>query len=419
MEELNRSQFILLVLLVTFVTSIATAIVTATLVNQAPSPITQTVNKVIEKTVETITLDEARKQDQQDEPQVIIVTQEDLVTRLVEDVSPAVVSVVATKDVPIIEQYYIDPFGQDEFFKQFLPEDLWPQFEIPQYREKGTEKREVSSGTGFFVSKDGFLLTNKHVVADTEAEYSIIMNDGRQLTAEVLARDPLYDIAILKVEEANFNFISLADSRKIKVGQTVVAIGNTLGEFQNTVSIGIVSGLDRSVEASDSTGQIEQLQMLIQTDAAVNPGNSGGPLLNLDGEAIGINTAIAQNAENVGFALPVNFAKKGIADVQEFGKIRYAFLGVVYVPVSEGHGILLTSGANGQMAVMEGSPAEKAGLKEGDIILEFNGRRIDMENTLTSLIADKRVGDTISLKVLRGEEELEILVTLDERPENM
>jgi serine protease Do len=336
---------------------------------------------------------------------------------------------VATKDLLVVEEYFINPFGQDEFFKEFFPEDLWPQFEVPQYREKGTEKRQVSSGTGFFVSKDGYLLTNKHVVVDPDAEYSVIMNDGRQFSAEVLARDPVQDIAILKIEGDDFNFIPLADSQRIKVGQTVVAIGNTLGEFQNTVSIGIVSGLDRSVLATDFSGQAEQLQMLIQTDAAVNLGNSGGPLLNLKGEAIGINTAIAQGAENVGFALPVNFAKKGIADVQEFGQIRYAFLGIRYVAInasikeekelSVDYGILLIKGPNEESAIVEGGPAEIAGLQEGDIILEFGGTRIDMKNTLTGLIGDRRVGEIVSLKVLRGEEILELTVTLDERSENM
>lgn len=397
MEDLNRSQLILLVLLVTFVTSVATAIVTATLVNQAPSPITQVVNKVIEKTVETVTLSKPNpdsSENKKSEQQVIIVTEEDLITKVVSDASPAVASVVATKDISQIGQ-----------------------------------KVQVSGGTGFFVSRDGFFLTNKHVVADTEAEYSIVTNDNKKLSAEVLARDPIYDIAILKIDGDDFSFVPLADSGDIKVGQTVIAIGNTLGEFQNTVSTGIVSGLNRSVVAYDSEGRFERLDMLIQTDAAISSGNSGGPLLNLRGEVVGINTAVAEGGENVGFALPANFAKKGIADVQEFGRIRYAFLGVIYIAIdtsvkeerelSVDYGILVATGSDGGTAVMEGSPAENAGIKEGDIILEFNGQKINMSNTLGRLIADKRVGDTITLKVLRGEEETEMSVTLDERPGNM
>lgn len=404
MEDLNRSQFILLVLLVTFVTSVATAIVTATLVNQAPSPITQTVNKVIEKTVETITLsksDNINSGDKQNEPQVVFVTEEELVTKVVSNASPAVASVVVTKDV----------LG-------------------------GGQQVQVSGGTGFFVSKDGYFITNKHVVADTRAEYSIITNANKKFPAKVLARDPVYDIAILKIDplagEAggeNFSFVPLADSGNIKVGQTVIAIGNTLGEFQNTVSTGIVSGLNRSVLASDSTGRIERLDMLIQTDAAISSGNSGGPLLNLQGEVVGINTAVAVGAENVGFALPANFARKGIADVQEFGRIRYAFLGVVYLAIdsntkeekelSVDYGILVVAGSDGGPAVMEESPADKAGIVEGDIILEFDGRQINMANTLGRIIADKRVGDTVTLKILRGEEEMEVSVVLDERPETL
>ncbi len=424
MEDLNRSQLILLVLLVTFVTSVATAIVTATLVNQAPSPITQTVGKVIEKTVQTIIPANADNQKNTSPPQTVVITQEDQITKIAADTSSAVVSVVATKDVPVIEQYYVNPFeGQD------IPPELLPQFEIPQYRQNGTQKQEVSSGSGFFVSKDGMLLTNKHVVSDTEAEYTVILNDGRKLTAKVLARDPVYDIAILKVDGDNFNFIPLGDSQNIKVGQTAIAIGNTLGEFQNTVSEGIISGLNRSVVASDvGTGQSEQLDMLIQTDAAISPGNSGGPLLNLSGQVVGLNTAVAQGGENVGFALPINFAKKGIADVNEFGKIRYAFLGVSYTSInasvkeekglSVDYGVLITPGSDG-VSVMKDSPADKAGLKEGDIILEFDGQKITKDNPLNRLIANKRVGDTVTLKVLRDGKEMDVSVTLDERPETV
>lgn len=403
MEDLNRSQFILLVLLVTFVTSVATAIVTATLVNQAPSPITQTVGKVIEKTVETVTLNKTVPIEAGDkqEPKVIIVTEEDLITKVVANSSPAVASVVATKDVP------------------YVGEDV-----------------QVSGGTGFFVSSDGYFITNKHVVVDKDAEYTIIDNDNKKFSAEVLARDPVYDIAILKIDPSvdeagggGFDFIPLADSKNIKVGQTVVAIGNTLGEFQNSVSTGIVSGLNRSVVAYDSLGRAERLDMLIQTDAAISSGNSGGPLLNLRGEAIGINTAVAEKGENVGLALPANFANKGIADVKEFGKIRYAFLGVVYIQVNDAvkeekelsvdYGILVTTGTDSGQPIMKDSPAEKAGVEEGDIILEFNGTRINAENTLGRLIADKRVGDTVTLKILRGEEEMEVSVVLDERPETL
>ncbi|MDO8555092.1 MAG: trypsin-like peptidase domain-containing protein [bacterium] len=430
MEHLTKSQLVLLVLLVSFITSVVTGIVTVTLINQAPQPITQTVGKILEKTIERVVpggiIDSKTANNN---PAPIIITQDDLVVKLVKNTSPAVVSVIATKDLPVIEKYFVNPFGNDEFLKQFVPPDLLPQFSVPQYRQNGTEKKQVSSGTGFFVSSDGYIITNRHVVADKSADYSIILNDGRKLTAKVLSRDPVQDVAILKVEGTGFSIVPLGDSDNINVGQTVIAIGNVLGEFQNTVSLGVISGLNRSVSASSAGGEVEQLQEVIQTDAAINPGNSGGPLLNLKGEAIGINTAIAQEAENVGFALPINFAKKGLADTKEFGTIKYAFLGVRYVIINASvkqeknldvdYGILLSKSAQGGTAVMKDSPADKAGLKEGDIILEFGGIRVDQKNSFTRLLAGKRVGEKVSLKVLRGKEILNVIVTLDDRPEQL
>jgi len=433
MDHLTRTQFVLLVLLVSFVTSLVTGIVTATLVSQAPPPLTQTISRVVERTIEKVVpgTDENNGQ----ESQIVIITQEDLVIKIVDEVSSAVVSVVASKDLPVIEQYFVNPFEGDEFFEQLFPEGFLPEVSVPQYRQNGTEKRKVGSGTGFFVSKDGLLITNKHVVSDQEAEYTIITNDGRSLPVNVLARDPLQDVAILKIDlpeqtkEPNFNYIPLADSNQIKVGQTVIAIGNALGEFQNTVSVGIVSGLDRTVVASGPGGYSEQLQMIIQTDAAINLGNSGGPLLNLNGRAIGISTAMASNAENVGFALPINLAKRGINDVKEFGEIRYAFLGVRFVTITPAlkeekglpvdYGALLQKGSNGELTIMKDSPAEKAGLQDGDIILEFGGIIVNQKNTLAYLISDSRVGEIIKLKVLRGEETTELSVTLDQRPKTL
>lgn len=422
MQELNKTQLILLALLVSFMTSLVTAIVTATLVTQAPLPLTQTINKVVEKTIETI-VPTSFEEKKNEEPKTVVVSEQEAIIKLVENYSSAVVNVVASKDLPVIEQYYIDPFGG------LIPEEFLPQFQIPQYKQKGTEKTDVSSGTGFFVSPDGLLVTNKHVVADLEAEYSIILNDGRRLPVTVLARDPFQDIAILKVDGSDYKFIPLGNSNNIRVGQTVIAIGNSLGEFQNTVSMGIVSGLNRTIVASGVGVQTEQLQKIIQTDAAINPGNSGGPLLNIDGRVIGINVAVAEGAENVGFALPVNIAKKAIADVQEFGKIRYAFLGIRYIIVNESikqeknlsldYGVILVKGDNDEPVVYADGPADKAGLKEGDIVFEIDGVKIDQQNMLGDLMANKRVGDVVNLKVLRGSETMIISVTLDERPETL
>ncbi len=410
-DRLSKAQLVWLVLLVSFVTSLVTGIVTVTLVNQAPPPITQTINRVIEKTLEKVISSPSATEGQESKP-LRVITQEDLIIQTVKNVSPAVVSVIATKDLPVIEQYYVNPFGNDPFFQQFFGDNL-PQIEVPQYKQNGTKPTQVSSGSGFFVSEDGYLLTNKHVVLDKEAEYSIVLNDGRKLPAKIIARDPVQDVAILKVDGTGFKFIPLGDSDKLQVGQTVIAIGNALGEFQNTVSVGVVSGLHRSLVASG-----EQLQEVIQTDAAINLGNSGGPLLNLEGRVVGMSTAMAMAAESVGFALPINIAKKGIADSKEFGKIRYAYLGVRYT-LSVDYGVILINGQNGESAVMKDSPADKAHLQEGDIILEYNGKVINKDNTLSKMINDSRIGDTVMLKVLRGATTTNFSVTLDERPENL
>ncbi len=436
MNELNKTQVVMLVLLVSFVTSLVTGIVTVTLVNQAPQPMTQTISKVIEKTIERVVPGEPKPAPP---APPIIITQEDLIIKVVRDISSAVVSVVATKDIPIIEKYYINPFKENELFKN-LPEGFLPNIQIPQYREKGTEEKQVSGGTGFFVSPDGLILTNKHVVEDEDATYSIIMNDGSKSEVEVLARDPFQDIAILKIKPAegdasekasarSFNFIPLGDSSNTKVGQTVVAIGNALGELQNTVSVGIISGLNRSVLASGSASGPEQLRELIQTDASINPGNSGGPLLDLAGRVLGINTAMAKAGENVGFALPINIAKRDIADVKEFGKIKYAYLGIRYLAVDAAvqkekdlpvdYGFLLVKGPNGEPAAIEGSPAREAGLKEGDIILEMNGAKLGKNKSLALILNELRVGEKITLKIKRGEEELNVEVALKEKPEGI
>lgn len=418
MENLTKTQLILLVLLVSFITSLVTGIVSVTLVNQAPAPITQTINRVIEKVI----VGENKK-----EEAALIITSEDLITKLVADTLPAVVSVIASKDVPVIERYFINPFENDDFFRQFFSGEA-PQILVPQYRQKGTQRQQISAGSGFFVSEDGFLVTNRHVVEDKDAEYTVLMNDGRKMKAKILARDPIQDIAILKVDGGGFSFVPLGNSDGLRIGQSVVAIGNALGELQNTVSVGVIAGLSRTVVASGSASGPEVLQEVIQTDAAINPGNSGGPLLDLAGRAIGVNTAIASEAQNIGFALPINSVKKAVADARESGKITYAYLGVHYLSITpqvkeerklpvEYGALLVTDG--GQPAVINGSPAAKSGLKEGDIILEFGGVKINRENSLAKLISQKRVGEKISLKILRDGKEMTLEAELTERPSNL
>ena len=191
--------------------------------------------------------------------------EESQVIAVVEQSNPAVVSIVITKDVPIIEQYYerFDPF--EDFFGGF-------GFRMPRQRQNGTEKREVGGGSGFFISSDGLIVTNRHVVSDKDAEYTILTNDGEKYSAEVLARDTTLDIAVLKVEDNNFTYLQFGNSDSLKPGQTVIAIGNALTEFQNSVSVGVVSGLSRSITAGNTFGSSELLEGVIQTDAAINPG---------------------------------------------------------------------------------------------------------------------------------------------------
>lgn len=349
--------------------------------------------------------------------------QDEMVVKAVEEVSPAVVSIVASKDVPVIERYFVDPFGNDPFFQQFFGGGSG--FQVPQYRQKGTQKQDVSSGTGFIVSSDGLILTNKHVVADTAAEFTVLMNDGRKKPARVLARDTAQDIAVLKIEGHDLPTARFGDSSQVKIGQAVIAIGNALGQFRNTVSVGIISGLERSIVAGGGGGgESEVLEELIQTDAAINPGNSGGPLLNIYGEVIGINTAMATGAENIAFTIPINNAKRDVASVKAHGKILYPFLGIRYTIVTKDtadkqklgrdYGALVGK-SDTDSAVVAGGPADRAGIKEGDIILQINGERIDTDHTLASLLQKYQVGDEIALKVFRDEKEFDTKVKLEER----
>ncbi len=349
-------------------------------------------------------------------------SQEQIIIEVVKDVSPAVVNIIVTKDLPIFEQYLRDPF---EGFEEFFGES---PLLIPEYRQKGIEKREIGGGTGFIVSEDGMILTNKHVVLDQEADYTVLTNDGKQYPARVLAKDPFQDLAILKIEDSNsFSIVKLGDSDKLQIGQSVIAIGNALGEFQNTVSVGVISGLGRTITASGG-GMVETLEDVIQTDAAINKGNSGGPLLNLKGEVIGINTAVSLEGENIGFTISINKAKKDIKQVQELGKIVYPFLGIRYVVLNEkiqddnnlpvNYGAYITPDtSSGKSAITPGSPAETIGLRQGDIVLEFDGQRITTDNSLADIIRKYNPGDKIILKVLREGEEKFFTVTLGERNE--
>ncbi len=350
-------------------------------------------------------------------------SQEEAIIEVVNKASLSAVSVIVTKDLPVFEEFFYSPF---EEFKDFFGGQFF-EFQIPQYRQKGTEKKEIGGGTGFIVSEEGMVLTNAHVVSDKEADYTILTNDGKKYPATVLARNTARDLAIIKFEnKEKLPALKLGDSDQLKIGQTVVAIGNALGEFRNTISVGVISGLGRSLTASGG-GLIQAVDDVIQTDAAINRGNSGGPLLNLRGEVVGINFAMAQGAENIGFAIPVNKAKKSIEQIKTLGKIVYPFLGVRYVLITQtiqqennlpvDYGAWVVSEQPGEPAVFPGSAAQIAGLKEGDIILEFNGEKITTENGLAKIIMKYNPGDKIALKLLREGKEKNISITLDEKSE--
>lgn len=346
-------------------------------------------------------------------------TQEQMIVDIVKKSQDAVVSIIATKDLPVLEQYYVDPFQGFGF-----PGDNFG-FQIPMQRQKGTQKQEVSSGSGFIASADGLIITNKHVVSEEEAEFTVLLNNGEKYPAKVLAKDPVQDIAIIKIEKKDLPMLQLGDSESIQTGQTVIAIGNALGEFRNTVSVGVVSGLRRSITAQGG-GSLETLDDLIQTDAAINPGNSGGPLINLTGVVVGMNTAMTQTAQNIGFALPINKVKRDLEQVSKTGKITYPFLGVRYIMIdkdlqkknnlSVDYGALVQRGqTDADLAVVPGSPADVAGIAENDIILEANGRKISVDNTLAKEIQNAKVGDVMTLKILSRGKEKTVKATLTER----
>jgi serine protease Do len=352
------------------------------------------------------------------EPGVIkqrVIEEDSAIIDVVEKSTPAVVSVIVSKNVSNAQGFF-SPYG-----------NLFPFFDQGAPNPNTQEKQQIGGGTGFLITADGMIVTNEHVVSDSGADYTVITNDAQEYPAKVLALDPNQDIAIIKIEGQNFPILGLGSSDSLKIGQTVIAIGNSLGEFSNTVSRGIISGLKRNITAAGSNfGQPEKLNDIIQTDAAINPGNSGGPLLNISGEVIGVNVAIAQGAQNIGFAIPSNDIRKAVEQVKSVGRIITPYLGVRYLPIDAiiqknnnlpyAYGVLVVRGANpADLAVIPGSPADLAGIVENDIILEINGVEIDNKNSLPILIAKYEVEEIINLKIWHKGSEKEIKLTLAEK----
>lgn len=325
---------------------------------------------------------------------VRVVSEESVVIDVVKKVGPSVVTVAATSQVPEIDQN--DPFSF---------------FGFPSFNRR-TRPETQNIGSGFILSKDGIVVTNKHVVSDIEAKYTVITASEKKYTVEKIFRDPLNDVAILKVnpdENKGVKLIpvSLGDSSKLQVGQMAIAIGTPLGEFNNSVTKGIVSGLGRGIVAGSLfEGFVEKLDDVIQTDAAISPGNSGGPLLNSSGQVIGVNTAVSQNGENLGFALPINLVKDRMKAFNQSGQFNRPYLGVSYKMIPRQLALQndVPEGAYVQ-AIVKDSPADKAGIKEGDIIITIDGVKIDeRKNELGKALGKKKVGQSITVGIWREDE---------------
>ena len=326
---------------------------------------------------------------------------------------PAVITIVISKDLPKIEGFYLMPFGGKGII-------------MPKFKNGKKESTKIGGGSGFIVSPEGYVITSQHVVSDHEADYTVILEPKKKYPAKVLARDSINDIAILKIKADKLPYLELGDSSKIDLGEGVVAIGNALGEFHDTVSSGIVSGLSRYIQATNHiTQQAEMLRGLIQTDAAINPGNSGGPLVNMEGKTIGINTAVVMGAQNIGFAIPINYAIKDLEEVKKYGRIQVPFLGVKYVLLTKelseknklpvNYGALIVRETLGESAIIDDSAAGKAGLKEFDIILQAKGKKITIDNPLSNILQECKIGEEIELKILRSKKEINLKVNLEEK----
>lgn len=355
--------------------------------------------------------DKAPNEQQQ---QIVLKNQGQLISNIAKQVSPSVVSVEVTGTGSLGGIFPGSLFGE----------------------RTGQQPTEDSAGTGIIIDKGGLIVTNRHVVPSGTTKVSVTLSDGTkyddvQVVGRTSESDPL-DVAFLKIQDTKGKTLmpaTLGDSSKVGIGDSVIAIGNALGQFQNTVTSGIISGHGRNVQAGDEAGSsTESLENLFQTDAAINAGNSGGPLVNLEGQVIGINTAVASGAQNIGFSIPINDVKGSIDTVVSKGKLERPYLGVQYITITAdmakqydldaSQGVYIPPAiVTGSDSVIDGSPADKAGVKPGDIITKVNNDTIDESHSLTSLLDKHQVGDKVTLTIMRDKKSITVDVTLEAAPQ--
>ncbi len=341
-----------------------------------------------------------------------VVQEESVVIDVAEKVSPSVLTVSITKQ----QQPMMNPFGNMND-----PFGFFGGMGQPQQGQSQPQEIKQDIGSGFVVDKNGLIVTNKHVVSDTNAKYRIITSDNKEYDVQKIYRDPVNDLAILKVN-ATLIPVNMGDSSNLKAGQFVIAIGTALGEFRHTVTTGVISGLGRGITAGDGFGGFtEQLDNVIQTDAAINPGNSGGPLLDSSGRVIGVNAAVAQGAQNIGFAIPINVVKDSLKNFEATGSFARPFLGVQYRLIPKQTALLNDVPAGALVVdVVKGSSADKAGLLKGDIIVKLDGQDItagDEKVTISSIINKHKIGDVIQIEIIRGTDHKTVSATLQESGE--
>jgi len=321
-----------------------------------------------------------------EEKRIIITTEENAVVSIVEQASPSVVSIAISK--------------------------------LTLSQDQGLIDQSSKIGTGFVVNKDGVIITNQHVVSDLTAEYKVVTQDGKEYSVDEVLRDDLNDVALIKInpDGDELKELLLGDSENLLVGQSVIAIGTPLGEYAGSVTTGIISGLNRSVTASSGWfgATSKTYENVIQTDAAVNPGNSGGPLLNSQGEVIGINFATTSGADNISFAIPINKVKSRIDEYRTYGKFIRPYLGVTYQMISQYEALYYTDVVPGALVlrVDPTSPAYEGGLRRGDIITKFG--EYDVDKSLGEIIQQHEVGQEVEIKIMRKSVEETVKVVLGE-----